>query len=535
MTFALRDYQQACVDEIRHAHTQSDSVLIELPTGTGKTEVFVDYAGSYKDGRALVICPQVQLIRQAADKIHSRLGVYPAIEQASLWSDESAWGQLPFVVGSKQTLCKTSTSNPNPRYKRFNDIGLVVIDEAHYACTKPYANMVHHFRDRGAKVLGVTATPKRHDGRAMGQLFDTVAYQYAMLDAINDGWLVTPRVTCKQLETLDLSEVKTANTVNGKDFNEKQLNEQLENEEVIFEICEAIVAETKGLKTAVYCSSVAEAQAVAELLEDRYRIRAAWICADKRCPEKNWKEAMDGFTAGDITHLCNVGQLTTGWDYPALQAIVMARPTQSLSLYTQIIGRGTRPLPGTVDFPDSDPTSRKCRIAGSQKPHFRVIDLVDNSMAHKIVTAADVLGGKWDMKVIERVKQDALTTGRIDLQESAERAQQQIESDAIWEENRRLRALRAERIERAKWNDFDVDPFGGRRGRIKAREGAAVKYPPTKKQIGYIWHLGFKTIDRYDISRAQAGRIINQMKAGASVAEVKATNALEMRFGKTIE
>jgi len=529
MTFALRDYQRACVNEIQDAHKEHDSVLIELPTGCGKTECFVEYARLF-EGRTLVVCPQITLIRQAADKIDQRLGVYPAIEQASNWSNETEWGQLPFVVGSKQTLCKVSKKNPYPRYRRFVDVGLVIIDEAHYACTKPYADMVDHFRDRGAKVLGVTATPKRHDSRAMGQIFDTCCYQYGMLDAIDDGWLVKPRVTCKQLEKLDLSDVATGTTTHGKDFNEKQLNEKLEDEEVIYEICEAIAAETRGVKTAVYCSSIAEAQAVAELLQDKYRIPAEWICSDtRRCPVQMWELRMDDFMRGEVTHICNVGQLTTGWDYPQLQAIVMARPTQSLSLYTQIMGRGTRPLPGVVDFPGSEPESRKARIASSHKPFFRVIDLVDNSMQHKIVTAADVLGGKWSLEVIERVKKESQETGKpIDLQEAAEKAQKQIEDELVWTENRRLRARRAERIRRAQFRDVTVNPFGGARGRV-AEKGKVSKRPPSKAMLGYLWHLGFKSVDQYDISFGQARRMIAQLKDGASVAEVEHTNRLKVK------
>ena len=548
MTFQLRDFQNEALEAIRFGHQEHDSVCIELPTGTGKTIVFTRYAKMWNqynmfDKRAMVIAPQITLIGQAARKIQKETGQMPAVEQADQWSNESDWGKADFIVASKQSLCS------NDRYKRFSDIGLVIVDECHYASTETYTGMLNHFRGKGAKVLGVSATLKRHDKRALGQVFDECVYQYGMQEAISDGWLVPLNVTCKQLEKLNLNGVGTANTQFGKDFNAKQLNEKLENVEVIYEIAEGVAEASRGLKTAIFCASVEEARAVANLLEDNHGIRASWICADtKRCSKQDREERLRSFTEPDgITHLANVGILTTGWDYPALECIVMARPTKSLPLYTQIIGRVTRPIEGSncspvVDFDGSIPVTRQEAIRTSKKPYGRVIDLVDNSLEHKIITAADVLGGRWELLQRDEGKHVCRfcfkeLSSRMSLtlhvtanhEEEAENAQlkgleEVKEEDAILQE--RLRQQRAKLKAEAEFHDQQVNPFGQRQSSSRGRTQAVMA---STKQRKYLWVLGFKDVNQFQVTKAQASRMIGQFRGGTAAAEVKRTNRLVTR------
>jgi superfamily II DNA or RNA helicase len=535
--FQLRPYQSECFDRTAIAHQECDSVLVDMATGLGKTVYFAKYASQWgrdslfqKNGRTLVICPQIQLIAQAAQKIRKETGIMPAIEQASNWSPEhSDWSRSPFVVASKQTL---TSGNGAKRYERFQDVGLVIVDEAHYAVTEIYASMLQWFRDRGAKILGVTATPKRHDKLALGQVFDDAIFSYGICDAIPDGWLVPIRVKCKQLEQLDLTDVPVKNSpIYGKDFNQKQLNEKLENPKVIYEICEAISLETRDNKTAVYCSSVNEAQAVSELLEDNYGIRSAWICSDKqRCPDKRRQESMRSFTEDRgkdaVSHLCNVGMLTTGWDFPGLECIVNARPTKSLALYTQIFGRLTRPIEHdgrpVVDWVEDCAEARKEAILRSRKPYGRMIDLVDNSLEHKIVTATDVLGGTWRLALQNKVK-EILTKSPIPLEIDEAK---KLAEDELRLEEERLRKQRSAKKVYAKFRDQEVNPYGGRSASSRIRTQRIVA---TDKMCRYLWVLGFKDINNYDLSFGQAKRIIAQLKSGVSMAEVKRTNTLKFK------
>lgn len=477
MSFALRYYQDDCVASVRTAWETFDSVMVELATGLGKTEIFTAIASAWENGRVLVICPAIELIGQAAKKICLRTGIMPDIEQAQNWSNESEWGRNSFIVGCKQSLCRHKEAIGGKRFERLKDIGLVIVDECHLSITEEYEALLTHFRSQGAKVLGVTATAKRHDKRAMGNLYQNCAYQFGIADAVDDGWLVSAITDCIQLKTLDLTGVGIKQTVNGKDFDQKALNEKLENQETIYEIAEVTARESSGLKTVVYCSSVDEAKLVAERLVDNYGLKADWICSDKkRCTDQRRAEVLDSFTGDDegTQIVCNVGILTTGWDFPALQHIVMARPTRSLSLYTQIFGRGTRPLPDVVDFEASTAELRKAAIAMSEKPHFKVTDLVDSSMEHKIITSLDVLGGRYGIEVLDRAKAELAksTLGAVKIDEALLDAKRRIEEEKEAAE----RARRAQIQARAEYAKVRVDPFDvNTRGSGTAKKKSGLK------------------------------------------------------------
>lgn len=435
--------------------TKHDSVLVELATGLGKTEIFTQIMSTWEDGRCLVVAPLITLVSQAASKISQRTGEYPGIEQAQNWSNESPWSRSPFVVASKDTLI----SGTPPRFERIRDVGLVVVDEAHLSITKSWAELINHFRSQGAKVLGVTATAKRTDKKAMRNLYEECVFQYGIRDAVKAGWLVNPKTECFQLESLDLKSVGMGSTTMGRDFVAKQLNAELEKMETIYEIADVTSRETAGKKTVIYCSSVEEARLVSERLHDNYGMRSEWICADTaKCTQERRREALRSFTkdADGITHLCNVGILTTGWDCPGLECIVMARPTASKPLYQQILGRGTRPLPGIVDHADSTDSSRLAAIALSDKPHFQMIDLVDASLCHKIVTCTDVMSGDMGIEVLERAKEIVLDKDEpIEVDEAVEQAKRELEA----EEEQRQREARAQVGVDAKYRRISVDPF----------------------------------------------------------------------------
>jgi superfamily II DNA or RNA helicase len=454
----LRNYQLRACGEARVAwHRGYKKVLLVLATGLGKTEIFVHIADRWTKGRVLVVAPLIGLVGQAAKKIHKRTGEAPGIEQGNQSSDESQFLRSRFVVGSKQTLC-----GPGKRYRRLNDIGLVVIDEAHLALTAEFLEMVEWFVERGAVVLGLTATPKRGDKKALSQLFDVCPFQYHIAEGIAEGWLVPCRAQCVQLKNLDLRGVKTGAT---GDFVAKQLSKVLEQDKVVYEIADVTARESVGLKTAVFCESVLQARAVAELLEDQYRLKADWVCGDQRlCSEQRRGEVMKSFV-GDpegIQIVCNVGVLTLGWDFPALQHIVLARPTMSLSLFTQIFGRGTRALEGVVDFeipagarPHEAADMRRRAICASAKPWFKLTDLRDVSMNHKLISVVDVLGGKLGLAAKQIARGSFYGDGPREVDEVLLEAQRKAE-EAEREKERRARARFAGRADYA---TIDVDPF----------------------------------------------------------------------------
>ena len=212
-------------------------------------------------------------------------------------------------------------------------------------------------------------------------------------------------------------------------------------------MADVIARESVGLKTAVYCSSVAQAEKLSEILSVRYGLMAGFVCADeKKCPPEQRLEVLHSFKSdvpGAIQIVTNCGIITVGFDFPGLEHIVMARPTKSLSLYTQILGRATRPLSGTVDFPGSTPELRRAAIADSRKPHFKMTDLVDISLSHRICTTIDALEGEMDEKLRDRFMEEVTDGGLVDVQQKMEELRRKIE-----DEERAEKVREAERVKR---------------------------------------------------------------------------------------
>lgn len=444
-----RDYQVEFVNACHAAWERYVALLGVLPTGMGKTICFVEIASRWQQGRVLIIAPQIELVGQAAKKLRKHTGIDPAIEQAHNRSNEtSSWLRSPFIVASRATLMSRQKETTvvdkhgvrqrvpaGKRYQRLQDIGLVIVDEAHDGLTPAFKEVLDHFRGQGAKILGVTATPKRADNRAMANFYDHCPYQMSIGDAVELGWLVAPEANCIQLRSLDLSSVRVTRKSDGtSDFNDEDLARVMEDEKVVYEIAEVTAREGKGLKTVVYCESIAQARQVAGLLATQYGLRAEYVSS--KCTPQKRADVLRSFCQDPdgVEYVCNVGILTTGWDFPGLQHIVMARPTKSLSLYTQMVGRGTRPLEGVVDFPGSTPESRKAAIANSPKPTFKLTDLRDNSLEHKLVSIVDVMGGTMGLadeveamarKLLERSEEAQSILALI------EEAKDQVEAEIV--------------------------------------------------------------------------------------------------------
>lgn len=458
VAFQPRPYQVKCKEAILAAFQSHKSVAVELATGLGKTEIFVDLARDWEDGRVLIMANRKELVSQAAKKIRQRAGYTPDIEQGNLWANESEWGRTHIVVASKDSLHRS-------RLERFRDIGLLITDEAHHfgVNNRSYRHIEEFLREKNPELrhLGVSATLKRHDKSAMRQVFDTCCFQMGILEGINDGWLVPASVSCKQIVSMDFSDC----TLSKKgDFKEDQISKIIEQDAPLHEIAATAIQEgAASLKTLVFVPSVDSAELLAEIFNRGYGARAGWVCGDKkRVSDERRAEVLDAFRAGDLNILVNVGVLTEGFDEPTIEHIVMARPTASMPLFAQMLGRGTRPLPGVVDFPDSTAERRKECIAISRKPVIRVTDLVDLSMRHKIITSADVLSGTDDAKLLEKIKESIRGAhGPVSIPAEVAKAKHELDEERRKreEEAELRRQERAQLHAQVEYRSVSVDPF----------------------------------------------------------------------------
>lgn len=328
----LRPYQQQARDRI---HAEWDAgharTLLVLPTGTGKTIVFASVAADQvrAGDRVLILAHRGELLEQAADKLQRSTGLVSAVEKAESTCLDS-WFRV--VVGSVQTLQRTA------RLERFPQdyFGTIIIDEAHHAITDGYRRILDYFS--GAKVLGVTATPDRGDMRNLGEVFDSLAFEYKLTDAIKEGYL------CKIMaQTIPLQLDITSVTMSGGDYAVGDLGTALDP--YLEQIAAEMARRCKSRKTVVFLPLIKTSQKFRDLL-NTYGFRAAEVNGQS----DDRRQVLADFDAGKYNVLCNSMLLTEGWDCPSVDCVVVLRPTKVRSLYSQMVGRGTRLSPGKTDL-----------------------------------------------------------------------------------------------------------------------------------------------------------------------------------------
>lgn len=384
----LRPYQQEARDAIFREWNEEGraKTLLVLPTGTGKTIVFASVAEECvrTGSRVLILAHRGELLEQARDKLLRATGLRCSVEKAEESSLES-WFRV--TVGSVQTLMREN------RLSRFtpDHFGHIIIDEAHHCLSDSYQRVLEHFP--GAKVLGVTATPDRGDMRNLGAFFESLAYEYSLPRAIRDGYLCPIKAQTVPLR-LDLSEVG----VQSGDFMAGDIGNALDP--FLYQIADEMTKYCKGRKTVVFLPLVRTSQKFRDILIEK-GFRAAEVNGDSQ----DRAEVLRAFDAGEYDVLCNSMLLTEGWDCPSVDCIVVLRPTKVRSLYSQMVGRGTRLSPG--------------------KDHLLLLDFLWHTERHELCHPASLICEKDEIarKVTEDVEKDG---GAVDLIEAEEKAEADV-------------------------------------------------------------------------------------------------------------
>lgn len=449
----LRPYQNAAVEGAFRAWEENASTLIVLPTGLGKTVVFSEIVRRMQPARSVVIAHREELIFQAAEKIRRVTGLEGGVEMGQNRADGWFGQPPPYVVSTVQTQC--SGGDGGGRMTKFDpmDFGLVVIDEAHHATSATYRRVVDWYRrNPKCRILGVTATPDRADEEALGQVFESVAYEYQILQAIRSGWLVPIRQQMVTVGSMDFSGIRTT----AGDLNQGELAEVMEEERNLQGVAVPTVEICGERRAIVFAATVKQAERLAEIV-NRYRPdRADWLCG--KTPKEVRRRKLADFKAGKLQFMVNVGVLTEGFDDSGVEVVVMARPTKSRALYAQMAGRGTRPhdsVAGLLGGCAAD-RERRALIAASAKPACLVVDFCGNAGRHKLVSSADILGGTVSDDVAEAVSKRIRENGGkpVDVEEALEAEMR------AREERRRAEASRRAGLQaRAKYLVSDIDPF----------------------------------------------------------------------------
>lgn len=331
---SLRPYQLEAIEGIGRAFAEGNrSTLLVLPTGLGKTITFGSFIRRHvqEGGRALVLAHRGELIEQAFEAM-VRLGLDPAIEKAQQYA--RAMCDPSVVIATVQTLQRDRLAGWPTDY-----FSLVVTDEAHHATADTYRRIYSHFGD--ALHLGVTATADRSDETFLGDVFQSVAYDMSLWEAMtapSPGPYLC-RLRFVQCDVgIDLRDIRTT----GGDFNQGDLEEAIRPH--VEALANAIRQEVGDRQTLVFTPDVGSAQAMATAV-DSLGLKARWSSGDD--PDRKAKVAE--YKSGEIQVLANCNLFTEGFDAPRTSAVVLCRPTKSRPLYAQMVGRGTRLAPNKTD------------------------------------------------------------------------------------------------------------------------------------------------------------------------------------------
>lgn len=384
------------------------SSLIIAATGLGKTVMMAGIAARWPVGRVMVMSHRFELNQQSQRTLEQWCREEVDFEQAGYRADQRSQ-RCRVVVASVQTLAYKSRGSY--RMERFSpdDFGLLMVDEAHRSIAASYRRIIQYFsQNPDLRIVGVTATPDRLDGVGLGHVYESVACDLNIRWAIENGWLVPVHQQFVHLHGVDYSGIKSKiNEMGESDLDQRQLARVLEQEHAIHEITTPILDISADKSCIIFTASVPQAIALASVL-NRHKPNSAESIDGSISPmHPVRRDIVRRFKTGELQYLVNCGVATEGFDAPRASVIAIARPTKSRALYTQMVGRGTRPEGGLVD---GMPTVelRRNAIASSGKPYCRVIDFVGQAGRHSLVCTADILSTEGDPpEILERARKIA--------------------------------------------------------------------------------------------------------------------------------
>lgn len=388
----LRPYQQEARTAVESEWDSGNTrTLLVLPTGCGKTIVFAKISEDRvrQGDRVLILAHRGELLDQAADKIKSATGLICSTEKAeqSCLDSESRWYRV--TVGSVQSLMRESRLNRfAPDY-----FSTIIIDEAHHAVSDSYQRVLNYFDT--ARVLGVTATPDRGDMRELGNVFDSLAYEYTLPRAIKEGYLSPIKAVTIPLK-LDLSGVG----MQSGDFKPGDLDCALDP--YLWQIAEEMKKYCSDRKTVVFLPLIKTSQKFRDILND-----SGFRAAEVNGNSDDRAEILADFDAGKYNVLCNSMLLTEGWDCPSVDCVIVLRPTKVRSLYCQMVGRGTRLCEG--------------------KDHLLLLDFLWHTERHELCRPAHLICD--NKEVAEKMTEDLADQAgcEMDIEEAAQTASDEVQ------------------------------------------------------------------------------------------------------------
>lgn len=327
MNVRIREYQKTGIEDILNAWKAVKSVLFQMPTGTGKTTLFCEIVRKfttelYPDKKVLIITHRKELVEQVFNRLVSDFHLTSGIISASFIGNQSSSIQ----VASIQTLVRRLTHQ--------KDIfSLVIIDESHHALAATYKQLWNLYPS--SKFLGVTATPIRTNGEGFEDLFDVLITSASIKWFIHNKHLSDIRYFANHAP--DVSNIK----IRAGDYDETELSEIMQDKAVMADLVQSYKDFAPGKKIIVFAVNRAHCSKIVEKYNSSGYL-AKSIDTYTASDERN--KIVNDFRNNKFKILCNVNIFTEGFDCPDVDAVQLARPTKSLTLFLQQVGRCMRPF-----------------------------------------------------------------------------------------------------------------------------------------------------------------------------------------------
>jgi superfamily II DNA or RNA helicase len=355
--FKLRPYQAEMVVQTRDALREHQSVLDVMATGGGKTALsgFMSGSASRRNRKVIFGVHRKELIKQTA-KTFDKVGIPYGIIANGFTGDRHQNVQ----IASIQTLQK--------RLDWYGTPDLYIVDEAHHAGAATWAEVIDRYKAGGSKIVGLSATPERLDGTGLGRWFDKMVVGPSPAWLIEEGWLTPIRLFAPSVP--DLSGIKKT----AGDFNKSDLSDRMSGTKIIGDVVKHYRELAHKRRAMVFCVSIKHSLAMVEQFQNA-GYRAAHIDGES----ENRDELIAAFEAGKIEVLSSVDLVSEGFDLPAIEVAILCRPTHSLSLFLQQVGRVLRPVyaPG---FDLDTKLGRIAAIAAGPKPYALILDHSANTI-----------------------------------------------------------------------------------------------------------------------------------------------------------
>jgi superfamily II DNA or RNA helicase len=332
---SLRDYQQDNKQKIYDAWSRCQSVMLQMPTGTGKTRLFVSiikdifhYGRDNKVAlKVLVLVHRTELI----DQIDEELGYRYNLAHGIIQSGEKERKIYPIQLASVQTLSRRLS---NWADKEFD---YIIVDEAHHVKAESYQKIIKAFPH--AKLLGVTATPVRLNGHGFTDTFEELIVSPSVKEFINDGYLSQYEYYSVARSSFIQKQIDGIKKFSQGDYAESELERVCDNDRIRAQVVKTYLEFANGKKGIVYTINKEHNK---NLCEEFNANGVHAVAIDSDTPKEMREQYIQQFRRGEFQIICNVNLFTEGFDCPDIEFIQLARPTKSLALYLQQVGRGLR-------------------------------------------------------------------------------------------------------------------------------------------------------------------------------------------------